>query len=554
MAVCAHDLRSPLNVILGHAQLLSDGVCGELTERQRSSIGAILREGARMLDLIEEMVDASQTGTDMLEVTPGALDLTALLTECRDAMAVAAADKEQRLDLAVRSDLGNATADGPKVREAVVNLLGNAIKFTPVGGHITLGADGDASQVILWVRDTGPGIPPEESELIFERFHRGRGAVGTRGAGLGLAICREIAERHGGAVWVEHPEGGGAMFRMSLPRSMPVREEAVRKTAGQILVIDDDDAHAQLLQAVLTRKGYSVEVAADGGEGVRRARDLRPDLVLLDVMMPSIDGFTAAERLRRDRRTREIPILFLSACVEAEAKVRGLDLGASDYLIKPFHMTELTARIARAIHEARERTALAEQARCDDLTGLGNYRYLVERLREEEARALRYGTPLAVVMLDLDDFKGINDRNGHACGNSALRAVADALRDEARDSDVVARYGGDEFVVLLPHARSRDARRFVTRVKARLSHLRLAEAAEVRLSASFGIATSASGRPHEGRSDRAAADPGIDPVGAGHGDVQLLTLADGALYRAKRRGRGGLCVVGNRRPFESGAA
>src|SRR5262249_7970151 len=149
-----------------------------------------------------------------------------------------------------------------------------------------------------------------------------------------------------------------------------------------------------------------VEVAPGGAEGVEQARRTHPDLVLLDVQMPSVDGFVAAERLQRDVRTRDIPILFLSACEDGELRARGRALGAADVLAQPFHGAELVARVERALELAEQRRRLLALANEDALTGVGNYRYLRERLHQEFLRAGRYGTPMAVVMVSIQKRHG----------------------------------------------------------------------------------------------------------------------------------------------------
>jgi diguanylate cyclase (GGDEF)-like protein len=459
LAVCAHDLRSPLHVILSHAALVADGMAGPVTPDQRQHLEAIERQGRRMATLIEELLHARRAGIDTLEITPREGDLGRLLAECARETGLVAAEKHIALAARV-PPLPRLSFDEGKLRQVVVNLIANAIKFTPAGGRIDLGAQAGGGLVEVWVCDSGPGIPPDEVDTIFERFRQGSTpADGERGIGMGLAICKEIVVRHGGEIWVESRPGEGARFHFTLPaptlRAVEVVPSQLLETGGRrILVVEDDGAHGELVAFLLRERGHQVDVAHDGGEGVELARRLRPDLVLLDVQMPGVDGFVAAERLQRDARTRDIPIVFLSACEDGELRARGLAQGAADFLSKPFHGAEMVARVERALALAEQRKRLLALANEDALTGVGNYRYLRERLHEELLRAGRYGTQLALLMVSLDN-----------CGHESLSRVGQILRAAARETDTVARYDGWDFAVLLPHTQLEDARRFVERVR-----------------------------------------------------------------------------------------
>ena len=292
-----------------------------------------------------------------------------------------------------------------------------------------------------------------------------------------------------------------------------------------ILVIDDDQDSRESLGDLLSMH-YDVLLASDGEAGLRMARDERPDLVLTDVYMPKLDGISALEELLRDPRTEEIPVIFLSVQTD-ELAVRCLEMGAVDYLAKPANGRELVARIDRALRQSEERQILRKQAQTDGLTGLPNFRALSGRLEEEVKRAVRYGYPLSLVMLDLDHLKAINDRFGHDVGNQAITALSKHLRANLRETDFAARYGGDEFVVLLPYQTASEAAVFVERLRAGLDpvgRLLISDAvsANVRLTLSAGVANHWAGAPMPSAQ-------------------VLMHAADAALYEAKRRGRD--CVV-----------
>ncbi|MFL5446811.1 MAG: diguanylate cyclase, partial [Myxococcales bacterium] len=251
---------------------------------------------------------------------------------------------------------------------------------------------------------------------------------------------------------------------------------------------------------------------------VKRAKELLPDLVLLDLFLPGLDGFDALTGLRRDAKTAEVPVIFLSAQGDAETKSQGLSLGAADYLAKPFSAQELMARVDRTLRLTAQKEHFRALAQTDGLTGLPNFRSFHARLEEEVARGDRYSHPLACAMVDLDGLKQINDRLGHAAGNRAILALADAVREELRDTDFAARYGGDEFVVLLPQTNAQAAGLFAERLRRRL--LAVSEQAGLPVRASIGVA---------------ALTP--DEVAASDAAEDLLRRADEQLYKAKRSGR-----------------
>ena len=284
-----------------------------------------------------------------------------------------------------------------------------------------------------------------------------------------------------------------------------------------VLVVEDDEDAREVLQELL-RDQYEVEAVGDGESAVKRAKELLPDLVLLDLFLPGLDGFGALTGLRRDPKTAEVPVIFLSAQGDAETKSQGLSLGAADYLAKPFSAQELMARVDRTLKLTAQKEHFRALAQTDGLTGLPNFRSFHARLEEEVARADRYAHPLSCAMVDLDGLKEINDRLGHAAGNRAILALADAVREELRDTDFAARYGGDEFVVLLPQTTAAAAGLFAERLRRRL--LEVSQGAGLPVRASIGVA---------------ALSP--DEVGANDAAEDLLRRADEALYKAKRSGR-----------------
>ncbi len=296
--------------------------------------------------------------------------------------------------------------------------------------------------------------------------------------------------------------------------------------SSRILVVDDDADIRALLVELLSNCGYQVADAADGPAALARLEADDIDLMLLDLNLPGMTGYDVLRELNARGHAAEIAVICLSALSTTRDKVAGLELGAVDYVTKPFVVPELLARVAGALRakatldKLRSRSVELEQLSfTDPLTGLGNRRHFEERLHQEIARARREGGVLSCLMVDLDHFKRINDRYGHPAGDAVLREVARALRTGVRAFDTVARYGGEEFVLLLPGARQEGALSAAEALRQTIAGLRIRVeglAEPISVTASIGVA-SFNGR-HEG-------------------EPRLLEGADQAVYRAKRDGR-----------------
>jgi two-component system, cell cycle response regulator len=294
----------------------------------------------------------------------------------------------------------------------------------------------------------------------------------------------------------------------------PAEVAPSRHAPLRVLIIEDDADQAAVLAETLGEEGYAVERAATGADGLRRVDEVRPDLVLLDVRLPGQDGFEIAEQLRHAATTRDVPILFLSGADDLATRVRGARLDDVDFLTKPFSLAELLTRTHRALDQAAARRRLRAEAEHDELTGLGNLRLMRARMATERARFDRYGSPLALVVVDVDKLKQINDKHGHRAGDLALRSVADVLRRQIRETDLAVRYGGDEFVVLLPHTTLGEGRAFAHRTLVEIARL---QPGGLPLTVSIGVAA-------------------LSAPGAVETNADLLHRADLAAYRAKREG------------------
>ena len=217
----------------------------------------------------------------------------------------------------------------------------------------------------------------------------------------------------------------------------------------RVLAIDDSDLVHRLLRARLRHERIDLHSVHNAESGIKAAQELQPDVILLDIDLEDLDGFEVLARLKADPRTRDLAVIFVSASAETMDRVRGLDLGAVDFIGKPFDVTELRARVRSALRTQRLLRMLSQRAQLDGLTGLWNRAHFDERLATELSGALRHGTQVSLILADLDRFKNLNDTHGHPFGDEVLEQAAAALSG-GRAQDVACRYGGEEFAVILP--------------------------------------------------------------------------------------------------------
>ncbi|HUS64911.1 MAG TPA: diguanylate cyclase [Kofleriaceae bacterium] len=292
-------------------------------------------------------------------------------------------------------------------------------------------------------------------------------------------------------------------------------------TQPVVLVIDDSQDIHDILAVRLKPEQVDLHAALEAQDGLARARALLPDLVLLDIDMPNMTGFEICQRLKADPITAAVPIIFLTGANEVHTKVQGFDLGAVDYVTKPFEPAELRARVRAALRTKRYHDLLATRAQIDGLTGLWNRDYFDRRLHEEALAAVRYERAVSLVLLDLDHFKRLNDDHGHPFGDRVLQAVGEILWGELRAVDAPCRYGGEELGLILTHTDLDGALVVGERVRAAIAGMGIRhKGAQVRVTTSVGVSSTSLIEPHR----------------AITGEL-LVDLADQALYRAKRGGR-----------------
>jgi signal transduction histidine kinase/CheY-like chemotaxis protein len=352
LANMSHELRTPLNAIIGFSEILLNEAESALpSDVRREFQGHILDSGRHLLRLINDILDLSKIEAGRMALGPERVDVSDTVEGVLDTVRPLASKK--RIDVTTEVDEATATidADPAKLKQILYNLLSNAIKFTPEDGHVGVRVSRQPRDVQFAVWDTGIGIPREELGRIFDEFYQIQQTAGKEypGTGLGLPLAQKFVELHGGRIWVESEPGRGSTFTFTIP-SAPKTEERrdaavapVHGTGPLVLVVEDDERTRELLRFSLNRSGYRVEEARDGEEALAKARNLRPAIITLDILLPRRDGWDVLRALKEDVTTRDIPVVIVSIVDEQQ---RGYSLGAADYILKPFSRDDLLQRLA----------------------------------------------------------------------------------------------------------------------------------------------------------------------------------------------------------------
>jgi PAS domain S-box-containing protein len=355
LSTMSHELRTPLNAVMGFSDLLSEERYGPLNDRQRRYVTHINTGGRHLLRLINDILDLSKIEAGRLELAIESVPVHPSFAEVFDCLRPLADKKSQTLVVNSSLDL-SVRADATRFKQVLMNLVGNAIKFTPTNGKIELAARQLGEVVRVEVRDSGPGIPLEEQKRIFEAFHRSRQSDKTsEGTGLGLAITQRLVELHGGRLGLESQPGSGSCFYFTLPITPTLQREEIPNTKSglkpsgspRILVIEDDLAAAQLLHSQLVSSGYEVLFCDNRAKAVEMVAELQPDAVTLDIMMKPINGWELLSDLKSDVRTAKIPVIIVTAI---DQPATGALLGADEYIVKPVEKATLLAAVERCLN------------------------------------------------------------------------------------------------------------------------------------------------------------------------------------------------------------
>lgn len=358
LANMSHELRTPMNAIIGYSEMLIEEAEGTVQNAFASDLQKINSAGKHLLALINDILDLSKIEAGKLELYMETFDVGEMIRDVATTMEPLVAKNANRLVIDVAPEISSIYLDLTKVRQTLFNLLSNACKFTRAGniGLRVRPATVNGRQFIeLQVADSGIGMSPEETAKVFDAFTQADTSTTRKygGTGLGLTITKKFCEMMGGEISVQSELGKGTTFTVKLPadvhdqggQTKPLArpsqaEPSANGVSGSVLVIDDDPVIRDLMETFLKKEGYRVTIASGGREGLVRARELRPDVITLDVAMPDMDGWTVLSLLKADPQLADIPVIMLTII---DNKARGYALGAAEYLTKPIDRENLVS-------------------------------------------------------------------------------------------------------------------------------------------------------------------------------------------------------------------
>ncbi|MDF1565508.1 MAG: response regulator [Deltaproteobacteria bacterium] len=477
VSIISHELRTPLTAITGAIDLLLNGLVGEITEKQHRYLSLAKGSSERLNRIVDDLLDLSRFAAGKVQLELEVVDLVQVVREAVERYEGAVQRAKQELHFRHPEGAVKVLVDRDRVDQVLNNLLTNAVKFTPEeGGRIEVEVFTEqdvASTAGFSIWNSGEAIPGEDLERIFEQFERSKGARRIRGTGLGLPICRQLVEAHGGSVWAESQEGQGARFVVTLPlgsleaaEEKGEREEVTLTGEGRVLVVDDDRGAAYAMKGILLGAGYEVEVAHHAEEALGLARKRRPALMIVDVCMPEVDGTRLIEILRHDPETRGVPVLAVSG---KESGERVAKVGAAGFLTKPLQPERFLGVVASLISGIREgmRVLVVDddspiRQLCRE--ALESTGYLVaeaEGARAAQAQISSFRPDLVLLDVMLPDGDGFQFLEALKADRATklTSVIFISARGDTSDKVRALRLGGDDYIV-----KPFDAQELVARV------------------------------------------------------------------------------------------
>lgn len=380
LANMSHELRTPLNAILGMTEGMQEQIFGKVTSSQTNALQTIERSGSHLLELINEILDLAKIESGQIDLEYSKVSVEFLCQSCLTFIKQQAHQKGIQLETKILPNLSELNIDERRIRQVLINLLNNAVKFTSGGGRIILEVSryqpsslspaiassqpelAAANYLYFSVIDTGIGIAPENISKLFQPFIQIDSALNRQyqGTGLGLALVKRIVEMHGGTIVLTSEIGVGSCFTIALPYTAtvgtlptvinqteiaPETNQNIQNSSYQILLVEDSEANIMTISSYLTAKGYRILQASNGQEAIALAQSAKPDLILMDIQMPTMDGLEATKQIRQIPSLVNVPIIALSAQTMEADRDLCLAAGANDYLNKPIKLSQLTKAI-----------------------------------------------------------------------------------------------------------------------------------------------------------------------------------------------------------------
>lgn len=453
LANMSHELRTPMNAIIGYSEMLTEEAEDLGQEDFIPDLKKINAAGKHLLALINDILDFSKIEAGKMELYLEVFEISTMIRDVTTTIHPLVEKNANKLEVCCPEDLGTMRADLTKIRQALFNLISNACKFTKEGRiTLTVSRESDDSGtpsdwISISVTDTGIGMTPEQMGKLFQAFSQADASTTRQfgGTGLGLAISRHVCQMMGGDISVESEAGQGSTFTIRVPAEVSIAQQegpggeegrnevSSPSSAETILVIDDDPKARELISRILVKDNFKVITAADGKEGIRLAREVRPRIIILDILMPGMDGWNVLSILKADPELGEIPVVMLSVLDEENI---GFALGASDYLTKPIERDRLFAVLQKYFPDGLSGSVLVVE---DDTVTRDMLRRMLEKegLKVVEAANGRLGLEVleqlnpALIMLDLmmpevDGFQFVDEVRKHELWKSIPIIVVSA--------------------------------------------------------------------------------------------------------------------------------
>jgi diguanylate cyclase (GGDEF)-like protein len=489
LANTSHEIKTPLHGIIGITESLLEDNIGPLPKHVRDNIKIIHRSGKRLSILINDILDITRLKHKDITLNIQKIDPYQVVSQVITLLNPVSFKPNLIIRNHIPPEGPYVLCDENRLHQILFNMISNAIKFTD-SGYIDISEQIFGDKLKFSIKDTGTGIEKNNLTRIFSRFDQLEisDRLKYQGSGLGLPIAKKLIELHSGTIEVFSVPGEGTTFSFTLPfsnrsdsliaeKEMPGEEQKSELSSipstrliekvdcpnpseqKQLLVVDDEEINLHIIKNFLSKNNCQIEIARDGREALEKCSQKKFDLILLDVMMPLKSGYEVCRELRQKYSLTELPIILLTARNQPADYAMGLSAGANDFLSKPFDKSELFARIQNLLEldtakkDIDSKEILLKEARylanTDELTGLRNRRSFFNSAKLEWESSLVRTESICLLMMDIDHFKSLNDNYGHEVGDLFLKKVAEVLHFSVREKDIVARFGGEEFIILL---------------------------------------------------------------------------------------------------------